>query len=176
MCVSAPVCDGDGQVVALESFLHNPMYVFPVQDGNGVTTCVSANFGSAFMRTLSSVMSIEGTGNKTQTLKEIATEAKHANRCVVLFAEGVRSNGDGVLRYRAEVIVHGSWRLAIVSNIVIFMLRYLAPWSVLRASTCICWGSSTPARRRIFLWPTPLVRSSRDYFGSLLGTRFHRCR
>ena len=91
-------------MVALESFLHNPIYVFPVRSGEDVSACVSANFVGALMRTLSSVMSLEAASNNPQTVKEIATDAKYANRCVVLFAEGVRSNGDGVLRFPPEVI------------------------------------------------------------------------
>lgn len=91
------------QIIALESFLHNPIFVFPVVNGGDNVACLSFNFSAAILRVMTSAMSCEGGVSGGKTLSDMSADAKEANRCVVLFAEGVRTNGDGVLRFPAEV-------------------------------------------------------------------------
>jgi hypothetical protein len=92
------------QIIALESFLHNPMFVFPQQVSEDEVACISYNFFGAFYRVMRPVMnSTAAGGSGLKSLGSISTEARDSNRCVVLFAEGARTNGDGVLRFAPKV-------------------------------------------------------------------------
>lgn len=91
------------QIVALEGFLQHPIFVFPIQVNDTDVSCLHLNITGAVFRVLTSIMPISGRRGKS--LQDICVEARNDNRCVVFFAEGMRTNGDGVLRITSPVSI-----------------------------------------------------------------------
>ena len=93
------------QIISLDSFLHNPVFVFLVKTKEDEVGCYSYNLSGALYRVFSSYMSGNSGFSTPKELGGICHEARDSNRCVVLFAEGARTNGDGILRFSPEVAI-----------------------------------------------------------------------
>lgn len=109
------------KIIALESFLHSPIFVFPL-GYNGELVCLkSLEFFPAFLHVLSSEMQSDATEREAMskiTLKSVVDSARDGNRCVVVFAEGARTNGDGVLEFATTVCSEFLLSLFFVSSIL----------------------------------------------------------
>mmetsp|Transcript_12345 Transcript_12345/g.18718 ORF Transcript_12345/g.18718 Transcript_12345/m.18718 type:complete len:402 (+) Transcript_12345:67-1272(+) len=88
----------------------SPLYVFPVRltpsssHEPSLYHCPAVGFFSALRISMSPSISQSQTSDvKRQTLTAVLQQAKSAGRCVIIFPEGVRSNGSGVLKFPEEI-------------------------------------------------------------------------
>ena len=98
------------QIVALYCQFISPIFVFPVFAKDGEITFVKFTFLEAVSRVSSFVLSVED--GPTVSLSELVAEGKRNGKCIILFPEGVRTNGDGVIEIPSQV---GSIRELLVS-------------------------------------------------------------
>jgi hypothetical protein len=89
------------QIVALYCQFMSPIFAFPVFAKEGEVTFARFNFLGALNLVSSYVFSIEE--NRSVTLLELIAEGKRNGKCIVLFPEGARTNGDGVLEFSNQV-------------------------------------------------------------------------
>ena len=81
----------------------HPVFAFPSLTSNGSITVVPKTL---FASLLHAITSPSPTAPSAVPISSISSAAKKAGRPVVLFVEGVRSNGDGVLLFPPEVICY----------------------------------------------------------------------
>lgn len=82
----------------------HPMFAFPSLTANGNVTVASKTFFASLLHSVSTPSTT--TSPAVTSINSISSAAKKAGQPVVLFVEGVRSNGDGVLLFPPEVILY----------------------------------------------------------------------
>lgn len=166
-----------------------PIYVFPIcvpAEPKATTVsssftymCHSATFLEALQQSMQYIPFSQRDFSSTslslagESLAVILAEAKRQGRPVVLFVEGVRTNGSGVLEFRSEV-----HRLHLLSNCVFMFLYSLCVARVVvrcfmrwaRMSRCILLDLSTPLLLLLLApWPrnAPQAQPFIDSSGSV---------